>query len=351
MPIASRLLVANRGEIAVPGLPHGARAGHPDGGGVLRPRRGAARTCTWPTWRCRCAARTAAETYLDWRQLLAAAAARVPTRCTPATASWPRTPTSRRRSSTPGWCGSARPRDHRAHGRKVEAKRMAAPAGVPTLPPRRADRRRPSEWRAQAVEVGFPLLVKASAGGGGRGHADRRATRTTWRRRCCRPGGGRGRVRRRDGVRRAVPARRPATSRCRSSATSTAPWCISASASARCSAATRRSSRSRRRRCVDDGAREQLGAAAVALAAAVGYVGAGTVEFLVGDGSGSEFFFLEMNTRLQVEHPVTEEITGLDLVRLQLQCAQGEPLGSPRPTSPAARHRGPPLRRGPRRRD
>jgi len=74
---------------------------------------------------------------------------------------------------------------------------------------------------------------------------------------------------------------------------------------------------------IDDGLRQRLTAAAVRLAEQVGYVNAGTVEFLV---AGDEYFFLEMNTRLQVEHPVTEMVTGLDLVQLQLQVAQGQPL-------------------------
>jgi propionyl-CoA carboxylase alpha chain len=75
---------------------------------------------------------------------------------------------------------------------------------------------------------------------------------------------------------------------------------------------------------VDSPLRERLGAAAVAAGRAVDYVGAGTVEFVV--DRERHFYFLEMNTRLQVEHPVTELVTGLDLVRLQLQVAEGRPL-------------------------
>jgi len=77
---------------------------------------------------------------------------------------------------------------------------------------------------------------------------------------------------------------------------------------------------------VDDVLRAQLGKAAVTAAEAIGYVGAGTVEFVL--APGGDFFFLEVNTRLQVEHPVTELVTGLDLVRVQLQVAEGLPLPS-----------------------
>jgi acetyl-CoA carboxylase biotin carboxylase subunit len=76
---------------------------------------------------------------------------------------------------------------------------------------------------------------------------------------------------------------------------------------------------------VDAKMREAMGAQAVALAKAVGYDSAGTVEFIV-SGRTREFFFLEMNTRLQVEHPVTEMVTGIDLCKEMIRCAAGYPL-------------------------
>jgi propionyl-CoA carboxylase alpha chain len=205
-------------------------------------------------------------------------------------------------------------------GSKLAAKELMQKAGVPTLP-----------WAvdpSDAETVGYPLLVKASAGGGGRGMRI---------------------VRDPTGLDDAVDgARREAGSAFGDDTVFLeryldAPRHIEIQVFADThgnvvSLFERECSIQRRHQkiveespspAVDDSLRDQMGAAAVAAAQAVGYVGAGTVEFVLateGSGAGKEFAFLEMNTRLQVEHPVTELVTGLDLVRLQLLVAMGEPL-------------------------
>jgi acetyl/propionyl-CoA carboxylase alpha subunit len=202
-----------------------------------------------------------------------------------------------------------------AMGSKVEAKRLVAAAGVPTLPW--------AESAADADGVGFPLLVKASAGGGGRGM---RVVRTAAE------------------LDDAVAAAAREAGAAFGDATVfleryvEAPRHVEIQVFADThgnvvSLFERECSIQRRHQkiveespspAVSPELRARMGEAAVAAARAVGYVGAGTVEFVL-DDTGA-FSFLEMNTRLQVEHPVTELATGLDLVRLQLLVAQGEPL-------------------------
>ena len=117
----------------------------------------------------------------------------------------------------------------------------------------------------------------------------------------------------------------PGTSRSRSWPTPTATSSIAGTATARSSAAIRSSSRNRPPRRSRPRSAPELGDAAVRLAKAVGYVNAGTCEFLV--DADNNFYFIEVNARIQVEHPVTELVTGIDLVKQQIRIAAGERLG------------------------
>jgi acetyl-CoA carboxylase biotin carboxylase subunit len=111
--------------------------------------------------------------------------------------------------------------------------------------------------------------------------------------------------------------------------------CIALNANVRCSGAGRRSGRRRPARALSDRVRDELCQSAVRLTRAVNYSGAGTIEYLY-DDEADRFYFIEMNTRIQVEHPVTEMITGIDLVAEMLRIAGGEPLRLKQPTSPRA---------------
>lgn len=212
----------------------------------------------------------------------------------------------------------------RMMGSKIEAKRRMKQAGVPILPGATVTGLDGRELLEAAEEVGYPLLVKASAGGGGKGMRV---------------------VRDADELINAVGgARREATSafgddamfleRYLQDARHVEIQILGDQHGTLVHLFERECSIQRRHQkileespspFVDDALRARMGEAAVAAGAALGYYSAGTVEFLV--TPGGEFFFLEMNTRLQVEHPVTELVCGIDLVAQQLAIAEGAALG------------------------
>jgi acetyl-CoA/propionyl-CoA carboxylase biotin carboxyl carrier protein len=205
-------------------------------------------------------------------------------------------------------------------GDKVAAKRAARDAGLPVL-----DSLTAQEARAQPASA-YPLLVKAAAGGGGRGMrvvaapeeldaALQAAAREA------RSGFGDDRV----FVERYLPRSRHIEVQVIADAHGT----VLHLGERECSLQRRHQKviEESPSPAVTPQLRTRLGAEAVALASSAGYVNAGTVEFIADAADPGTHFFLEMNARLQVEHPVTEAVTGLDLVELQLRVAAGAPLG------------------------
>src|SRR3990172_2698952 len=220
------------------------------------------------------------------------------------------------------WVGP-RPEAIAAMGDKLAAKQLMEKAGGPTLPAVEVSGETGEGLMKQAREVGYPLLVKAAGGGGGKGMrmvaGDKDlAEAVAGARREAGSAFGDDRV----FLERYIVASRHVEIQVFGDGHGNAVHCFE-----------RECSIQRRYQkvieeapspAVDDDFRRRLGEAAVAAAEAIGYDNAGTVEFLLDDKRN--FYFLEMNTRLQVEHPVTEEITGLDLVREQIRVAEGDEL-------------------------
>ncbi|MBA2543355.1 MAG: ATP-grasp domain-containing protein, partial [Deltaproteobacteria bacterium] len=209
-------------------------------------------------------------------------------------------------------------------GSKQEAKRIARAAGVPVVPGYEGDDQSATCLTAEGQRIGWPLLVKASAGGGGKGmrivRAESELAEAIER--------ARGEAKSAFGddtllLERYIDRPRHIEIQILGDTLGN----VVHLGERECSVQRRHQKiiEESPSPALDDARRAEIGRAAVELGRAVGYVGAGTVEFIA-DQHGA-FYFLEVNTRLQVEHPVTELVTGLDLVREQLRIARGEPLG------------------------
>ncbi len=209
----------------------------------------------------------------------------------------------------------------RAMGNKAQAKRLMMQAGVPCLPG--AEDGDDAALLKAASAIGFPVMVKAAAGGGGRGmrlvrNAGELASAISSARSEALNAFGSGELI----LEKAVSAGRHVEIQILADSHGQTVHLFERDCSAQ----------RRHQKVIEEAPspavtqklRETMGEAAIAAAKAVGYSGAGTVEFLLEDGGN--FHFLEMNTRLQVEHPVTEMITGLDLVQLQIEIARGGKL-------------------------
>ena len=215
----------------------------------------------------------------------------------------------------------------KAMGLKAEAKQLMEQAGVPLVPGYHGADQDPALLKREADRIGYPVLIKASAGGGGKGmravnsNAEFDAALASCQREASSSFGDDAVL-----VERYVTRPRHIEIQVFGDTQGDVVYLFERDCSVQ-----------RRHQKVLEEApapglaeaqRREMGEAAVAASKAVGYVGAGTVEFIVepqADGS-LRFYFMEMNTRLQVEHPVTEAITGLDLVEWQLRVASGEPL-------------------------
>ena len=215
-----------------------------------------------------------------------------------------------------------------AMGSKSAAKTLMERAGVPLVPGYHGDDQDPALLQREADRIGYPVLLKASAGGGGKGmriverSADFAAALVSCQREAIASFGD-------DKVLIEKYLMRPRHVEIQ----------VFADTQGNCIYLFERdcSVQRRHQKVLEEAPapglsaarRAAMGEAAVAAAKAVGYVGAGTVEFIVeskAEQDGGAFYFMEMNTRLQVEHPVTEMITGLDLVEWQLRVAGGQPL-------------------------
>jgi acetyl-CoA carboxylase biotin carboxylase subunit len=211
-------------------------------------------------------------------------------------------------------------------GSKIGARRLMIAAGVPVVPGETPADQSDAALARAAKSLGFPVLIKPSAGGGGIG------MKKVWAAKELAEAAGAAR-------REAIAAVGDGTlyverliekpRHVEMQIVADAHGHIVHLFERECSVQRRHQKTIEESPCValSAGVRERMGAAAVAAARAVNYRNAGTVEFLLeGSGDNARFYFLEMNTRLQVEHPVTECVTGVDLVRTQLLIAAGEPL-------------------------